>query len=372
MTKRQIIIVVAGFAILFGSFGLSGMMNKEKDEAPQEIEMLTAVQVQRLTPDTLLRTISLTGRLIPKQTVMLYAEVGGKASFSSKAFKEGVSFKKGETLLNINSDELKSSLISRRSNFQSLLASVIPDLKLDFKDAADEWEEYLFNLDTDSKLAPLPEVTDKKLKLFLSGRKVFSEYYGVSELETRFEKHTIRAPFSGSLTSTELDEGSLVRVNQPLGTFISSGSYETEAGVSYTEAEYLKVGTVFMMTDINTGKNYEARVARINSSVDPQTQQVKIYADVNDPSAISGIYLEGEVPTNEIPQAISIPLEALVGGDQAYFVKDSIAELRQVEVAFQDGERVILSGIKSTVEVVVDKHNESINGTKVAPVKLGE
>lgn len=372
MNKRQIIIILAGVGILAISILLSGSLTKEAKEKPKEFELLTAVKQKTLSPSVIVRTIPITGRLIPNQSVMLYAEVGGRAGFGSKPFKEGVSFNKGDVLLRINSDELQSNLSAKRSGFQSLLASVIPDLKLDFEKYAQEWEDYLFEIDTDKKLPPLPEVTDKKLKLFLSGRKVFSDYYTVSEMETRFEKHTIRAPFRGSLTSVELDESSLVRVGQPLGTIISSGQYEIEAGVSYTEIDYMKVGTTFTMTDINTGKEYEAQVVRVNDSVDPQTQQVKVYAAISDSEAKSGIYLQGKIPASEINDAIAIPLEALVGEDQVYFIQDSTATLTKVEVAYKNGEQAILSGISGSVNVVMDKHNEALNGSKVAPVNLAE
>ncbi len=372
MNKRQIFIILAGIGFLALCVVLSGALTKEREAKPEEFEMLTAVLQESKTPETLTRTIPITGRLIPKKSVMLYAEVGGRASFGAKEFKEGVRFNSGEVLVRINSDELESSLIAKRSNFQSLLASIIPDLKLDFEDSADRWEEYLFQITTDQKLPPLPEVNDKKLKLFLSGRKVFSDYYSVVEMETRYQKHTIRAPFKGSITNTELDEGSLVRVGQPLGTIISSGRYELEAGVSYTDISYLKVGTVFTMSDINTGKDYEAKVIRINDSVDPQTQQVKVYAAIDDPIAKSGIYLEGNIPAGEIENAISIPLEAIVEGNKLYFIKDSIAMLKEVEVAYKNGEAAFISGITNPVNVIIDKHNESLNGSKVAPINLGE
>lgn len=372
MNKRQIIITIAGVGVLAASILLSGMMNKGALERPNNFEMLTAVQLKTMSPDTLVRTISITGRLIPKQSVMLYAEVGGRATFGAKPFKEGVAFNKGDILLRINSDELRSSLSAKRSNFQSLLASVIPDLKLDFDKAATEWEEYLFEIDTDRKLPQLPEVNNKKLKLFLSGRKVFSEYYSVVEMETRFEKHTIRAPFRGSLTKVELDESSLVRVGQPLGTIISAGQYEIEAGVSYTEVDYMKIGTTFTMEDINTGQEYSAKVVRINDAVDSQTQQVKVYAAISDPKAKSGIYLQGKIPAGQVSQAIAIPLEALVGEDKVFFVTDSIATLKRVEVAYTTGEEAVITGIKTSVNVVTDKHNEALNGAKVAPVNLAQ
>jgi len=372
MNKRQIIIILAGVGILAISIALSGMLTKERKQKPEKIALQTAVRSKRLSPQKVNREIPITGRLIPKQSVTLYAEVTGMAQFGSKAFKEGVFFKKGEVILAINSDELNSSLKARRSAFQSLLASVIPDLKLDFSDNATAWENYLYSIDIEKKLPPLPEIGDKKLKLFLSGRNIYAEFYSISELETRFDKHRIKAPFSGSLTGTELDEASLVRAGQPLGTFISAGHYELEAGVSYTDAEILQLGREFEMKDANTGNAYLAKVVRINDQVDPETQQVKIYANIDDPKARSGIYLEGMISSGEIENAIEIPISALVGENQIFTVEDSTARLKEVYVAFKNSEKAILTGIDGPLEVVIDKQNESLDGSKVAPVNTDE
>ena len=120
MNKRQIFIILAGIGFLALCVVLSGALTKEREAKPEEFEMLTAVLQESKTPETLTRTIPITGRLIPKKSVMLYAEVGGRASFGAKEFKEGVRFNSGEVLVRINSDELESSLIAKRSNFQSL------------------------------------------------------------------------------------------------------------------------------------------------------------------------------------------------------------------------------------------------------------
>jgi len=41
-------------------------------------------------------------------------------------------------------------------------------------------------------------------------------------------------------------------------------------------------------------------------------------------------------------------------------------------VAYKNGEEAIVSGMKGSMDVVIDKHNEALNGSKVAPINLAE
>jgi len=372
MNKRQILIIVFGVVFLAGSIGISRFLKKDETKAQKEDQSVTAVKTIKVAPGTVNRKIIITGRLVPEKTVTLFAEVSGKASQGVRPFKEGIHFNKGEVIVKINSEEIESSVIAARSNFQSTLASVIPDLKLDFSDEADRWESYMFNIDIEKSLPPLPKVDDKKLKLFLSGRQIFSNYYKIKEQETRLDKYIMRAPFNGSLVSANLDESTLVRVGQPLGEFISKGSYELEAGVSYLDAEFLKPGTEFEMKDVNTGNVYKATVTRVNDRVDPSTQQVKIYSTIKDASAKSGIYLEGKIDAQKFEEAIQIPVASLVNDNKVYSVKDSVAHLQDVRVEFKNNETAIITGLKDNTTLIIGKHNESLNGLKVSEVNLPE
>jgi multidrug efflux pump subunit AcrA (membrane-fusion protein) len=372
MTKRQIIISLSAVAFIALSVVIARSMNREKIAPPNKMDLGTAVKTQILTPDEVSRSIKITGRLIPSQSVSLFAEVGGVAQFTTRPFKEGTRFSRGDVLLRINSDEIESVLIAGRSNFQSLLASVIPDLKLDFKDYADEWEDYLYEMEINKKLPPLPQNEDKKLKLFLSGRQVYSSYYNLMEQESRLEKFTLRAPFSGSIVRANIDDGSLVRVGQALGEFISTGNYELEAGVSYSELGTISIGTEFEMQDVNTKKAFRAKVVRINDQVDIESQQVLIYARILDETAKSGVYLEGYIPVEQYNNAIEIPIEALIDDAYVFAVEDSMAVLKSVSIAFKNNEIAILQGIESKTEVIISKHNQSLKGKKVSPVNFNE
>ncbi len=373
MNKRKLIISAAGLGVLLLSFLLAGQLKREApDRSIKPGSIATAVASMDIAPGDVARSVKITGRLVPQSTVSLYAEVGGVAEFGPKPFKPGLRFSKGELLLKINADEMESGLASARSGFQSQLAGVIPDLKIDFADEAEAWTAYLENLQIDRPLPALPEVKDRKLNLFLSGRNIYTTYYNIKEAETRLDKHVLRAPFAGSLTSAQIDASSLVRIGQPLGEFISTGRYELEAGVSYRDIAALGVGSSFEMRDVNTGDTYKARVVRINDAVDPLTQQVKVYAEVISESARSGIYLEGDLVAQTFAEAAEIPAQALVDERYIFVVRDSTARLIPVEVMHRSAEKAIIGGIEGAEKLITSKHNEAFAGSKVSITNIAE
>ncbi len=372
MNKRKLIVTLAGVGVVALCILLASFLKREPKEKKEDGATATAVNAELMEPGAVSRYIDITGRLIPKQRVQLFAEVGGIARFGQKPFKEGITFEKGELMLAINSEEIQSALAAQRSNFQSQLAGVIPDLKLDFVEAAPEWEAYLDKLDITGRLPELPTIEDKTLKLFLSGRSILTSYYTIREAETRLDKYVVRAPFMAAVTEATLDEGTLVRVGQPIGTIISRGAYELEAGLSYLDAKALSVGTEFELDDVNTKATYKAKVVRVNDQVDPETQQVKIYAEINDQNAKSGIYLDGKVEAEKYQNAVRLPLSALVDDAGLYVVRDSMAVLTPVEVLYKDAETAIVKGMEKAENVITDTYNESLDGSKVTIVNIEE
>jgi multidrug efflux pump subunit AcrA (membrane-fusion protein) len=365
MNKRKFIITGAGVLILVLSFAISGRMKRADPPRPAGASMATAVNAIPVQPGAVMRKVPITGRLVPAQTVNIFAEVGGLATYGDKPFKPGTRFAKGEVMVRINSDEARTALYAARSAFQSALAGIVPDLKLDFADKAAEWESYLYQLRIEQNLPPLPETNDKKLNLFLSGRGIYTNYYSIREAETRYAKFTITAPFDGVLSTAQIDAASLVRTGQPLGEFISTGRFELEAGVSYTDAMAIKPGIAFEMNDVNTGREFNARVLRINEAVDPTTQQVRIYAEVTHPEARSGMYLEGAIGVQQYDNAVEIPVQALVESAKVYVVRDTAATLLPVQVQFKNSSIAIITGIDQPELLITDRHTEAFQGSKV-------
>ena len=83
-------------------------------------------------------------------------------------FKEGQSFRKGETIINIDADEYAASVQSAKSNLFNQLTAVMPDLRLDYPDIYSKWQDYLTNFDMSKSTPALPELATEKEKFFIS------------------------------------------------------------------------------------------------------------------------------------------------------------------------------------------------------------
>ena len=128
----------------------------------------------------------------------------------NKSFKEGERFNRGETLIEINSDEFNSTVKQSRSELNNLIASVLPDIKIDYAENFNKWKNYFDNLSVEKPISKIPESASEKENLFLVGRGIESTYYKVKNLEERLSKYEIKAPFDGILVKGNISDGSFI------------------------------------------------------------------------------------------------------------------------------------------------------------------
>ena len=75
-------------------------------------------------------------------------------------------------------------------------------------------------------LKKLPEATSDQEKFFITGKNIYTTFYNTKNLELIYQKHLIKAPFDGILTSAQVDPGTVIRTGQLLGNFIDPTEYE--------------------------------------------------------------------------------------------------------------------------------------------------
>ena len=363
--KRRQIYIVAGFVILALAIFLSSRLGEEEQEEGRPQQEKVYVEVQQVTPGTVQSYVTLTGRVIPKDRIEIFAEVGGIFIDRGTPFKVGYDYRKGEVLVQIDSDEAQQRLISSKSAFLNVLAQVVPDLKIDFPEIYEPWRDYLVNFNVNRPLPPLPNVTTDRQQLFLTGRNVYSQYYALKEQETQLRNYIIRAPFDGTLTEALINEGTLVRVGQKLGEFIKTDIYELEAAISPSELQYIKKGDQVQLQVPNSEVTYTGRISRINASIDNETQTVLVYIQVSHPDLKAGMYLRGKIKAQEFDNAVRLPRDVLVNGNSIYVIQDSTALLKPAEVLKFSSDEVILGSLSEGALIMKTNENAAFNGTKV-------
>ncbi|MEM6720668.1 MAG: HlyD family efflux transporter periplasmic adaptor subunit [Bacteroidota bacterium] len=371
--KKVTVYVLLSFCIFS-----CGENKKEEETKPQKTETavaqsLSSVQVIRKS-DLELQIIQnanvqnylpITGRVIPKNTTQLVAEVQGRIVRGSKDFKEGTSFTKGQTILRIDSGEFALNLEAEKSRFLNVLTSMMPDLKADYPDNYNNWLAYVTAYTTGEKLPELPKTKSASEKYFLTSRQVFSMFYNIKAQEERLDKFTLRAPYSGSVSVTLVDNGGLVSPGQPLGTFISDKNYEIESAVSLELAASLKIGQKIAFRSKGLDKTFTATVIRINNIVDTNTQNIPVFLQVKDASLRSGMYLEGEVPSNTFENAVNIPNSAINRDNTVYVLEKDVIKKQTVDILNAGTTNSTVNGLKNDMQLVLTQFQNPISGLKI-------
>ena len=364
--------MVAGIVLLIAAIAAANLITSSASKPTRERQKTAAVSVPVLqaTPATRQARIYFTGRVIPEREIEIIAEVTGELLPTNPPFKTGNRFEKGETLIRIDDAEERQQLQSQRYRFMGILSRALPDISIDYGDAYGTWKTYLNQIDPNEPLPELPSVDDQALRLYLTGREIYSTYHQIKELELRVRKFRIRAPFAGSVTDASVDIGTLVRANQPIGQFQSDDLLEIETGLSLNEIRYLSIGdTVTIRLDNHATRPIHAIVARIANSIDPATQTVMVYFQLQRAELTPGSYLEGTIRGKSFNEVVILPKEALVRDDRIFTAVDSVARLTRIAVVAMLDDSVLVSGIAPGTPILTQFRQAEFEGTKVAPIR---
>jgi multidrug efflux pump subunit AcrA (membrane-fusion protein) len=367
---RNTILSILGVVLIIGAyFGGKYIANSKKKRRPVPEKVVKTVFTDTVENSTVQIVIPANGSLVAKRRVELYAEVQGVFKTSGKLFKPGQEYRSGETLIRINATEYYASVQSAKSNLYNAIAAIMPDLRLDFPDFFQKWQDYLSSFDLNKSTPKLPEITSEKENYFITGRGIVSNYYNVKNLEQRLAKYTIRAPFSGILTEALVTEGSLIRNGQKLGEYIDPSVYEMEVALSKTYASLLKVGESVVLKSLDDTENYSGKVSRVNGSIDPTSQTITAYIEVKNKTLKEGMYLEANLNAKEEQDAIEVSRGLVLEGDQIFIVRDSVLDLIDVKPVYFSDTKVVIKNIPNGTVIVSKPIPGAYAGMLVKPYK---
>lgn len=343
---RKIILSILGVLLILASFFIAKSLiaNKNKPK-PVQAKVIKTVFTDTVQNGTIPIIIPANGSLTAKRRLELYSEVQGVFRTGSKLFKPGQQYRAGQTLIRIDASEYYATVQSAKSNLYNALAAIMPDLRLDFPEVFNKWQNYLNGFDLNKTTPKLPEMTSEKENYFITGRGIVTNYYNVKNLEQRLSKYNINAPFTGILTEALVTEGSLIRSGQKLGEFIDASTYEMEVALSKTYASLLKVGEAVVLNNLEGTETYNGTISRVNGSIDATTQTITAYIEVKNEALKEGMYLEAQLDAKQETNAIEIDRNLLLERQQIFVIKDSLLDVIAVKPVYFSETKVILKGV---------------------------
>ena len=357
MNKKHIFLPIG---ILLTGFLVMVLLINLRSEPPKRLPVIQpkTVQAEKVELKDINSEIITLGRLTSSQPVTLYSEVAGILEAGSIPFLPAALFKKGDLLFKVDDRQTKLELNSLKSDFMNALASVLPEIKIDFPDEYQRFQNYFDNCDFHSRLTALPETSNQKIKLFLTRFNVYKLYYSVKNLEIRLEKHYFYAPFDGSIISADLRKGSTVRVGSTVGQIINLENLEVEVPVAANDITWIDRSRPVKLISSEIKGEWMGQIKRIGKNIDERTQTVPVFVGIKKnghEELINGIFLKAIIPGRIVQNAVSVPNRALYNESFVYLIQNGKLEFRQVNIAKRQMDHVIVSnGIASGDTLVTE------------------
>lgn len=365
---RAIFSLIVGGLLIYLSFYVYDYLGDMKPEQVQRDipKRIKEVEAHKITNAPVSTSLSVQGRLEAYNKIALFTEVGGMVLETGKPFKKGVYFGKGETLMRIDDAEARLTLQSQKATLMNGIATIMPDLKIDYPESFDAWQSYLAAYDVNKVIPALPEPVDEREKLFVAGRNLYTQYYAIQSLEERLKKYTLRAPFGGVLTTTEVDQGAVIRPGQQLGELMATGYYELVATVPLSDLDFLKTGSKVVLTSEDINGKWEGKIRRISDQIDATTQTVSVYVGVSGKDLREGMYLRGEADARTIVDAVEINRDLLIDQEEVYVVEsDTLLRLVPVTVRKFNRETAVISGLPNGTQLLTSEVAGAYDGMRV-------
>lgn len=377
MKKRQFIILAIAIGLLAGSFLLSQFFAslKEAPEVKKAPELKKFVRTQTVEYSDVPTNVIAFGRVQSSQYLDLLSEVSGRMYEGQTRLKVGSRFTKGTLLFYIDDQEASLALKSQKSTFLRDLASIMPDLKIDFADNYAAWEAYFGKLDINSELPELPKTKTEKERTFLATRGIFSTYYTIKGAEVRLKKHKYYAPFDGSIAEVVTESGSFINPGNRIGRIIRTGLLELKVSVETKDIAWVQLNTPVEIYSDETQQLWIGEVSRISDFVNQNTQSVDVYVTMapTNQKIYDGQFLQASIPARTIRDGMIIPRNVLYNGNEVFVLEDTLLKVKRVKIHRLMENEAIFSGLEEGVDLVVEPlinaHN-NMKAFKLKPVEL--
>src|SRR5690606_33007464 len=246
------------------------------------------------------------------------SEATGIVLFAKNDLKDGTFIREGELLLEIDSREVENNLFTSRSEFLNAIASALPEIKVEDREAYEKWHRYFTELDIHNTTPELPQISSSQERIKLSTRNIFNKYYAVKNQEILLSKHKIYAPFSGYLKSNGVIENSFVSKGQHLFTLSDAGNLEIAVPLLVDQVNFIDFSSapvVEIIADQNKNEIMMGRIIRKETNLDRNSQSLNVYVSFNNNSLNSyflpGNYVNVKITGKNLKDVAKVPRHLL-------------------------------------------------------------
>lgn len=295
----------------------------------------------------------------------IYARTSGY--LANWKFDIGAHVRKGDLLAQIETPELDQQLRQARADLATARAN------LDLNEITAKRTEALLATRSVST-----QDRDNANAALAAGRAIVQSHEGnVARLEQLQSYEKVVAPFDGIITARNIDVGALVNADanstsKELFHLTAIDQLRVYVAVPETHARAARPGaTVSLTLEEFPEESFRGTLVRSDNAIDlaSRTLLVEIDVDNSDGRLLPGAYAFVHLSLPAVTHSVTVPANTLLfrqEGLQTAVVRNGRAQLITVTIGRDYGDKVeVLSGLKSTDEVIVSPFDSLVSGTAV-------
>ncbi len=371
--------IILPLLILIIGFVVFNMMGKLK-KAPQRqhpVQQGFLVDVIELNAINHQVKVHATGTVRAEQEIALVPEVSGKVSWISPQLVSGGLFKKGETLLKIDTSDFELAIERAHADIAQVQVALATEHER-AKVALAEWER----IDLAEKGEPGPLVT-REIQMKQQQANLSAAQANLQQARLNLQRTELIAPFNGRIRQEQVDFGQYLRAGISIGSFAGTDRAEIHIPLPVKELIWLDIpsatqkhgssATIHLPNDSNT--SWHGKLTRSLGEIDPNSRMATVVVMVDDPyqqqpTLFNGLFVDIELYGEKLQDIISIPRKALHADNLVWIVNsDNRLNLRPVEVLRREKQQILLkSGVQTGEKLILTALSSATEGVLLRPV----
>lgn len=375
--------------------------NGPKAEVPSTLKPAEPLSVKTAVVETrqIDKAISVTGSLIPDETVTSSFEVPGRIAAIYVDFGQNV--RKGQVLAELDKQELTLQVERSRAALLQALArvgldasqeNVTPESTPAIRQAAAQMEDARSKYESAMKLVRTGDISKERAtemeKMFRAREAgveaarddMRTQWANVAAIradvklaQKRLGDTVVRAPFDGAVTQKNASVGQYMKENTAILTLVKTNPLRLRVEIPETAAGIVRMGaTLSFTTEAAADQEFHAVIRELNPSLDSKSRSLTVEARLvqTDPRLRPGMFVQVQLVLSRNIEVVVVPAQAIytMAGLTKVFV---IREGKVIELKVTPGQQingwieVPNSEIKAGDRVAISALSQLIQGAAV-------
>lgn len=323
-------------------------VNQDKTETSGVTNNLIPVEAMLITPKVIEQNLELTGKLVPKNSVDIAAEVSGKAIKINKELGEYVAA--NQTIAIIDD-------VIPESQYKQAQAQVLSaESNLDIAEANFKSDKFLF------ENGDISELQFNSSQSELNGAKAqhLSALASLSAAKKNYEDTKIKSPISGLISRKNIDYGTMVNMGTVVYRIVDLSQLKMMVSVPQEVINRVKIGSKgkISISALNE-KIFDGVVKRISPQADESTGGFAVEIHVSNSNNLikAGMTAKINLILSKDDKFLAVPDYAVVtknNENYVYKINNDVAELVEVEIKETIGNNIVVEkGISNGDKIVI-------------------